>query len=120
MVNVGRIMYGITKGGINHLTTNLGAEWAMYNIKVNAIAPGWIKTPMVENAFKNKYLNEEQILSISPIGRFGTVEEIANLALFLASEQSDYMIGQVVFMDGGWNTGIMPNGLDFIREHDEK
>lgn len=118
MINVGRVPYGITKGAVNLLTKQLGAEWAIYNIKVNAIAPGWIKTEMVEKPLKKGILNEKEILSVSPIGRFGKVEEIANLACFLASEESDYIVGQIIFADGGWSTGIMPNALDYIREND--
>lgn len=120
MINVGRVPYGITKGAINLLTQQLGAEWAIYNIKVNAIAPGWIRTEMVETPLKKGILNEKEILSVSPIGRFGKVEEVASLACFLASDESDYIVGQIIFADGGWNTGIMPNALDYIRENDKE
>lgn len=120
MINVGRVPYGITKGAVNLLTQQLGAEWAIYNIKVNAIAPGWIRTEMVETPLKKGILNEKEILSVSPIGRFGKVEEVANLACFLACEESDYIAGQIIFADGGWNTGIMPNALDYIRENDKE
>ncbi len=120
MINVGRVPYGITKGAINLLTQQLGAEWAIYNIKVNAIAPGWIRTEMVERPLRTGILNEEEILSVSPIGRFGRVEEVANLACFLASEESNYIVGQIIFADGGWNTGIMPNALNYIRENDKE
>lgn len=120
MINVGRVPYGITKGAVNMLTKQLGAEWAMYNIKVNAIAPGWIRTEMVEKPLASGILDEKKILSVSPIGRFGKVEEIASLATFLACGESDYIVGQVIFADGGWNTGIMPGGLDYIRENDKE
>ena len=63
-------------------------------------------------------LDEKTILSVSPVGRFGKAEEIANLACFLASSESDYITGQIIFADGGWNTGIMPDGLDYIRKND--
>ena len=58
-------------------------------------------------------------MSVSPIGRFGKAEEIAGLACFLASKESDYIVGQVIFADGGWSLGIMPNALDYIRENEE-
>ena len=118
MINVGRVPYGITKGAVNLLTQQLGAEWGIYNIKVNAIAPGWIRTEMVEKPLRLGILDEKKIMSVSPVGRFGKVEEIASLACFLASSESDYITGQIVFADGGWNTGIMPGGLDYIREND--
>lgn len=120
MINVGRVPYGITKGAINLLTQQLGAEWAMYNIKVNAIAPGWIRTEMVERPLKLGILDEDKIMSVSPIGRFGKVEEVANLACFLGCEESNYIVGQIIFTDGGWSTGIMPNALDYIRENDKE
>ncbi len=118
MINVGRTPYGITKGAVNLLTMQLGAEWAMYNIKVNAIAPGWIETEMVKKPLNSGILDAKKILSVSPIGRFGKVEEIASLAVFLACEESNYIVGQVIFADGGWSMGIMPNALDYVREND--
>jgi len=120
MINVGRVPYGITKGAVNLLTMQLGAEWAMYNIKVNAIAPGWIRTEMVERPLSLGILDAKKILSVSPIGRFGKVEEIANLACFLASDESNYIVGQVIFADGGWSLGILPDALDYIRENDKE
>ncbi len=120
MINVGRTPYGITKGAVNLLTQQLGAEWAMYGIKVNAIAPGWIETEMVKRPLRNGFLDAKKILSVSPIGRFGRVEEIASLATFLACDESDYIVGQVIFADGGWSLGIMPDGLDFVREYDKE
>ena len=120
MINVGRTPYGITKGAVNLLTMQLGAEWAMYGIKVNAIAPGWIETEMVKRPLRSGFLDAKKILSVSPIGRFGKVEEIASLAVFLACEESDYIVGQVIFADGGWSLGIMPDGLDFVRTYDKE
>ena len=87
---------------------------------MNAIAPGWIRTEMVERPLRLGILDEEKILSVSPIGRFGRVEEVASLACFLACEESDYIVGQIIFADGGWNTGIMPDALDYIRENDKE
>lgn len=118
-LKLGRVPYGITKGAVNLLTEQLGAEWALYNIKVNAIAPGWIRTEMVEKPLKSGILDEEAILSVSPVGRFGKTEEIASLASFLACKESDYIVGQVIFADGGWSLGIMPHALDYIRENEE-
>lgn len=118
MMHVGRITYCISKTGINAMTAALGAEWAQYGIAVNAIAPGFIKTDMVQEGMALKVINEEQILSVSPIGRWGAQSEIANLALYLASDESSYIIGQTFFCDGGWSTGILPNALDYIKEND--
>ncbi len=119
MVNVGRAPYCISKTGINSMTAVLGAEWAMYNIRVNAIAPGWIQTEMTKRGIALKALDEKQVFAVSPVERWGTVEEIANLACYLASDESTYIVGQVIFCDGGWNTGMMPGALDYIRENDK-
>ncbi len=118
MVSVGRAPYCISKTGINSMTAVLGAEWAMYNIRVNAIAPGWIRTAMVERGMALKAIDEKQILSVSPIERWGKESEIANLALYLASDESSYIVGQTIFCDGGWSTGILPNALNYVREND--
>lgn len=120
MINVGRTPYGITKGGINLLTKQLGAEWSMYGVKCNAIAPGWIETEMVKKPISKGILNSGDILSVSPIRRFGKVEEIANLATFLSSDESNYIVGQVIFADGGRSLGIMPDALDFVEEYKEE
>ena len=118
MSHLGRAPYCISKRGVNALVAVLGAEWAMYGIQVNAIAPGWLKTAMPMAAVKAGILDEKAIMSIAPIQRWGNVEEIANLALYLASDESSYIVGQTIFCDGGWNTGILPNALDYIKEND--
>ena len=90
------------------MTMQLGAEWAMYGIKVNAIAPGWIETEMVKRPLRSGILDAKKILSVSPIGRFGKVEEIASLATFLASKESDYIVGQVLCrwrLEHGYHAG---------------
>lgn len=120
MVNLGRAPYCISKRGVNALTAVLGAEWAMYNIRVNAIAPGWIKTAMAMRPITElKVLSEEQILSVSPVERWGKEEEIADLACYLASDESTYIVGQTIFCDGGWSTGMLPGALDYIKENDK-
>lgn len=118
MMHVGRPMYCISKAGINAMTAALGSEWAMYNIRVNAIAPGFIRTDMVNEGISLNVLNEKQIMSVSPIGRWGEESEIANLAAYLASDEATYIVGQTFFCDGGWSNGILPNALNYIREND--
>lgn len=120
MINVGRLPYNVSKSGINALTASLGAEWAMYGIRVNAVAPGWIHTDMVKNGIRLGALKQDQIFAISPVERWGTEEEIANLVLYLASDESSYIVGQTIFCDGGWSAGILPNALDYIRDYDKK
>lgn len=116
MMNIGRAPYCIAKAGINAMTGVLGAEWAIKGVRVNAVAPGWIKTAMPSKALANGLLNEEQVFSISPVKRWGTEDEIANMVCFLASDEASYIVGQTYFVDGGWSTCILPNALDYFEE----
>jgi NAD(P)-dependent dehydrogenase (short-subunit alcohol dehydrogenase family) len=92
--------YCVSKAGLNSLTRCLASEWGQYNITVNAIAPGMIKTDMIEPFLKEEKLIQES-LSLIPLGRIGEPREVALLALFLASGASDYISGQVFTVDGG-------------------
>ncbi len=93
--------YAATKGGLTQLTKSLCNDLAKYGIRVNAIGPGWVKTEMTE-AVQN---NPERFQAISariPLGRWADPEDLAGLAVFLASEASAYITGQVIFIDGGY------------------
>lgn len=92
------VLYSASKGGINAFTKALGKELAPSNIRVNAISPGVIDTSM------NSWLTEEEreeLISEIPMMRMGLPEEIANLAVFLASDECAYMTGQILRVDGG-------------------
>jgi NAD(P)-dependent dehydrogenase (short-subunit alcohol dehydrogenase family) len=92
--------YCASKGGINGMTRALALELAPKKINVNAIAPGAIDTPGVNGA-----LNEEakkQTIAAIPWARMGVPEDIANAVVFLASDKSDYITGQIIVVDGGW------------------
>lgn len=91
--------YNISKAGIINLTQKLAAELAPHGIRVNAIAPGRIATPMAKLASKE---SNQAMLERIPMGRFGKPEEIANLVLFLASQVSSYITGETVNINGGW------------------
>ena len=93
--------YCASKGGIVAMTETLALELAPFNIRVNAIAPGAIDTPMVE-ATKADPKMMEGTLSRIPLHRMGKSEEVSNLVLFLASDASSYMTGSTVVIDGGW------------------
>lgn len=94
--------YCASKGGIVQLTKALAVEWARYNIQVNAIGPGYIRTDMNDEAFKQeRFLNH--VLGKTPMRRLGTVDEVAGVALFLASPAASYITGQTIFVDGGWS-----------------
>jgi 2-dehydro-3-deoxy-D-gluconate 5-dehydrogenase len=94
-------IYGAAKGGIFALTKSMALELAPYGINVNAVAPGYVRTSMTEAAFLDKE-RCDWMLSRIPMKRFGTSEDIGNTALFLASPASDYITGEVVYVDGGW------------------
>ncbi|MCC3868848.1 3-oxoacyl-[acyl-carrier-protein] reductase [Terrisporobacter mayombei] len=96
--NAGQVNYCASKAGLIGMTKSLAREIGGKNINVNAIAPGFIDTDMT------KVLSEDQkknIMSQVPLKRLGQAEDIANLALFLGSDQSNYITGQVIHVDGG-------------------
>lgn len=97
-----RAAYCVTKAGIDMLTRCLAVEWARQGIRVNAIAPGYTATPLMERLVSDGTINEQMLKARTPLGRFASAEEIADLALFLASDQAAYITGQTVGIDGGW------------------
>lgn len=98
MGNAGQANYAASKGGLIALTKTIAKELASRNVRANAIAPGFIQTDMTAK------LSDEvkgEMLKFVPLGKFGTVRDVANLALFLAGDNSSYITGQVVQVDGG-------------------
>jgi NAD(P)-dependent dehydrogenase (short-subunit alcohol dehydrogenase family) len=93
--------YCATKGAIEQLTKALAVELAPAGIRVNAIAPGNIRTPMNEELLRDRDY-EQMYLDGTPYGRVGVVEDIAPLAVFLASDAAAYIHGESVLVDGGW------------------
>lgn len=93
--------YCAAKGGVVNLTKETALDLAANKINVNAIAPGVIKTNMTVDILKDEKM-AEGMLSQTPLGRFGEPEDIAYLALYLASDESDFMTGQTIAIDGGW------------------
>jgi NAD(P)-dependent dehydrogenase (short-subunit alcohol dehydrogenase family) len=93
--------YTASKGGVIGMTETLAIEWASLGINVNVIAPGAIDTPMVAAAELPKEALAA-ILSRVPIKRMGRPEEVANAAVFLASEEASYITGATLYVDGGW------------------
>lgn len=92
--------YDVSKGGLRNLTTTLALELAEKNINVNNIAPGMVLTPMNQAALDDPAVLEQQVQSI-PMKRAAQPEEIANVAVFLASEHARYIHGTTIFVDGG-------------------
>lgn len=96
--NAGQCNYAASKAGIIGFTKSIAKELASRNIRANAVAPGFIKTDMTEVLSDSV---KENINSKIPLKRMGTAEEVANLVYFLSSEQSSYITGQVINVDGG-------------------
>lgn len=96
--NAGQVNYSAAKAGVIGITKSTARELASRNVNVNAIAPGFIETDMT-NAISDKV--KESAKKQIPIGRFGKPEEVAELAAFLAGDNSNYITGQVFNIDGG-------------------
>jgi len=95
--------YCAAKAGVIELTKQVAIELAPYKINVNSIGPGVINTDMTKG-IEDDPKQLKQIISRIPLGRIGEPEDIANAAAFLASDEADYITGEVVFVDGGWLT----------------
>ena len=92
------IAYNTSKGGVVNFTRALAAEWAKYNIRVNALAPGFFPSKMSAGVLK---IIDKQILDMTPLGRLGGDEDLMGPAIFLASDAAGYVTGQILSVDGG-------------------
>ncbi len=83
------------------MTKALALEWARYNIRVNALCPGYVRTALNEALLKQEKVCK-RIVGRIPLGRLGEINDLVGASVFLASQASDYMTGQVITVDGGW------------------
>lgn len=97
-----RAAYSSSKSGLLGLTKVLGVEWAKDNVRVNAVAPGYIKTALDEQDQSDGGYSDADIERRTPMGRYGTGEEVANVVAFLASDEASYVTGTCYDVDGGW------------------
>jgi NAD(P)-dependent dehydrogenase (short-subunit alcohol dehydrogenase family) len=96
--------YAASKGGINAMTKSLAQEWATRGITVNAVAPSYFDTEMNQGSIADENTSK-MIMSKTPVKRWGKVEELTGLIIYLASDASSYMTGAVIPLDGGWTAG---------------
>ncbi len=113
IINIGSMMsifggwfaapYGSSKGGIVQLTRSLAAAWACDNIQVNAVLPGWIDTALTRQARAQVAGLHESVLARTPAGRWGEIDDMAGVAVFLAGRGSDFVTGTAIPVDGGYS-----------------
>lgn len=96
--------YAASKGGIVQLTKSLAAAWAKDNVQVNAVLPGWIETDLSKGIRREVEGLHEQALAGTPAGRWGVPEDLAGIAVFLASAASDFVTGAAIPVDGGFSS----------------
>jgi 2-deoxy-D-gluconate 3-dehydrogenase len=112
IINIGSMMsifgasfapaYAASKGGIVQLTKATAVAWAMDHIQVNAVLPGWIDTELTRNARQQVKGLHESVLARTPAGRWGTIDDMEGIAVFLASPASDFVTGTAIPVDGGY------------------
>lgn len=97
----GHIMYGASKGAVRTMTKDIAAEYSRYQVRVNSIHPGYITTQMSEYASEQTGLSKEELDEGYPLGRMGNAKEVTDTVLFLASQESSFITGSEVTIDGG-------------------
>src|SRR5437763_2040065 len=93
--------YAATKGGINAMSRAAALDYAKVGIRLNCLCPGWIDTPMNDLYFRDKPEEKEKAARLQPVGRLGTPQDIANAALFLATDEASFITGLPLIVDGG-------------------
>jgi NAD(P)-dependent dehydrogenase (short-subunit alcohol dehydrogenase family) len=99
----GLVPYAASKGGINQLVRTMAVEWAQRGVRVNAVAPGYIDNIMTDVKFDANDPYQKRVVTFTPMGRRGAVEEFLGAYLFLASNASSYITGEILCVDGGYH-----------------
>jgi NAD(P)-dependent dehydrogenase (short-subunit alcohol dehydrogenase family) len=111
----GRGAYCAAKAGILGLTRALALEVASAKIRVNAVAPGFTRTKLIEQGLNDGSLREDWMVARVPMRRLAQVDELAEAVRFLAGRESSYMTGQVIVVDGGWTVQGIPDAPDWLQ-----
>ena len=116
IINVGSLLstfgaafapaYGASKGGLVQLTKSMAVGWAADNIQVNAVLPGWIDTDLSRGARRDVPGLEAHVIARTPMGRWGTPDDLAAVAVFLASAASNFITGAAIPVDGGYSVSL--------------
>ncbi len=96
------VAYNASKGGVNMLSRTLAVEWAPYNVRVNAFSPAYMEVVMPGAAREHDEKKEQSIRDLTPLGRRGRPAELVGPVVFLASDASSYVTGEILMVDGGW------------------
>lgn len=110
--SVGQLAYAASKKALEYATQIAAVEYGPHNIRINCIAPHLIETPMTERIFKRRII-VEAVKNQTPLGRMGHVDDVAKCALYLAADDSGYISGQTICVDGGASLLKLPSAQDF-------
>jgi NAD(P)-dependent dehydrogenase (short-subunit alcohol dehydrogenase family) len=97
-----RLAYCVSKAGVNMLTKVMAIEWAADGVRVNCLAPGYVHSDLVQRLSAEGILDTGKLARRTPMGRLGTADEMGSVAVFLASDESSYVTGEILTADGGW------------------
>jgi len=113
-----RAPYAISKLAVRGLTTLLACEWGKYGITVNAIAPDWVRTQIIEDMFKRGVADKKKALALTPMRKLPTPRDVANGVIYLASDEASFVNGHCLAMDGGSTVLASPQSFDDLTEEE--
>lgn len=114
----GRNAYSAAKAGVLGMTRSLASEWARHGIRINAVAPGYVKTALVAALVERGAIDAQAVARRTPMGRMAAPEEIAQTICFLLSPQASYITGTVLPVDGGWGALGAPDSVLGVLDQD--